>query len=365
MTNQVAKANLLIEARYKLNEIEQRLLLLAILKAREFCDSIEQLTNKELEIHASDYMRIYGVERQTAYDVLKKAVMGLYRAEWCYRFTNAKGVLEVRYERFTQSAVYVEKEATVKFMFSHAIIPYLVELERCFTIYEIEQVANLKSKYSMRLYEMLVQFRSTKKLKISLDELRFRIGLSDNEYETMSNFKKYVLDLAVDQINEHTNLKVKYTQEKKGRVITGFEFTFTEKSNKKEKLVNGDYTISDSQLAMFSSKLSQLHELGQYSKEASYEHYAMRIAKELKNSVEKRAFYKPYLEKLGFKFNFVEAVEPVPTAPIKPQQQAVEVVPAVSVPPVAVAVDMVERQKKADEFLKKLDNLLINKSLQA
>ena len=30
-----------------------------------------------------------------------------------------------------------------------------------------------------------------------------------------------------------------------------------------------------------------------------------------------------------------------------------------------VAVDMVERQKKADEFLKKFDNLLINKSLKA
>jgi hypothetical protein len=175
----------------------------------------------------------------------------------------------------------------------------------------------------------------------------------------MGNFKMRVLDLAVNQINEHTNLKVEYTQKKRGRIIESFEFTFTEKA-KKEKLVNGDYTISESQLIFFSSKLSKMHELSKYSKESNYEHYAMRIAKELKSSVEKRAFYKPYLEKIGFKFNFVEAVEPVPTAPPQ-QQKAVEVVPADPVP----VVDMVERQKKADEFLSNMENLLKNKILKA
>lgn len=358
--NVVGKANLLIESRHELNEIEQRLVLLAIAKARSTGYTVEQLVNKELEIHASDYMKAYNVERQTAYDVLKKAVMGLYEAEWSYRFINKRGALEVRHERFTQSAVYVENEGTVKFMFSYAIIPYLVELEKCFTTYEIKQIANLKSRYSMRLYEFLVQFRSTGKLRITLEELRFRLGLLDTEYATMGNFKMRVLDLAVNQINEHTNLKVEYTQKKRGRIIESFEFTFTEKTNKKEKLVNGDYTITESQLTSFSSQLSKMQELGKYSKESNYEHYAMRIAKELKSSAEKRAFYKPYLEKLGFKFNFVEAVEAVPTAPPQ-QQKAVEVVPADPVP----VVDMVERQKKADEFLSNIENLLKNKILKA
>ena len=357
MNDLIVKGNALIEASHKLNEVEQRLILLAIIKARQVGDTVEQLMNKELEIHASDYMQAFNVDRTTAYRTLKAAVIGLYGAEWGYRYVNNKGNLVVRYERFTQSAEYVENEATVKFMFSYAIIPYLVELEKRFTTYELEQVANLKSKYSMRLYEMLMQFRSTKNLKISLSDLRFRFGLLETEYETMSNFKKYVLDLAVDQINKNTNLKVKYTQKKRGRIIESFEFTFTEKTNKKEKLVNGDYTITDSQLTFFSSKLSEMYELSKYSKESNYEHYAMRIAKELKESAERRAFYKPYLEQLGFKFNYVEAVEPVPTAPPQ-QQKAVEVVPADPVP----VVDMVERQKKADEFLSKFENLLKNKS---
>ena len=60
------------------------------------------------------------------------------------------------------------------------------------------------------------------------------------------------------------------------------------------------------------------------------------------------------------RFNFVEAVEPVPTAP--PQQQKAIEAPAVPAP---VDIDESERQKKADEFLSKIENILKNKSLKA
>lgn len=48
-------------------------------------------------------------------------------------------------------------------------------------------------------------------LDISLDDLRFRFGLLPNECKTMSNFKAYVLDFALKQINEHTDLSATYT----------------------------------------------------------------------------------------------------------------------------------------------------------
>ena len=107
MSKLVVKDNALIEASHKLSESEQRLILLAIVKGREFCDNIEHLRGKELEIHADDYMQAFGVERHAAYESLKKAVMGLYRAEWGYKYINDKGKTVVRYERFTQSAEYV------------------------------------------------------------------------------------------------------------------------------------------------------------------------------------------------------------------------------------------------------------------
>ncbi len=239
MGNLIVKDNALVEASHKLGEVEQRLILLAILKAREVGDTVEQLRGKELIIHAEDYSKTFGISQQMAYHALKKAVMGLYRAEWGYKYINDKGNKVVRYERFTQSAQYVEREGLVSFKFADAIIPMLVELERRFTSYEIEQVAQLSSQYAMRLYEFFMRHFDKKTgtgwLDISLDDLRFRFGLLPSEYKTMSNFKAYVLDFSLKQINEYTDLSATYEQRKKGRSIVGFKFSFKFKAREKEK----------------------------------------------------------------------------------------------------------------------------------
>ena len=233
MGNLIVKDNALITASHKLGEVEQRLILLAILKGREFCDSVEQLKGKELIIHADDYMQTFGVDRSVAYKALKQAVMGLFDAKWGYKYINDKGNKVVRYERFTQSAQYVEGEGTVSFRFADAIIPMLVELEKRFTSYEIEQVAELTSSYAMRLYEFFMQHLNKKTgkgwLDISLDDLRFRFGLLPTEYQAMKDFKKRVLELSLKQINTKTDLSATYTQRKQGRVIVGFRFDFERK----------------------------------------------------------------------------------------------------------------------------------------
>ena len=222
-----------------MGEIEQRLILLAILKAREYCDSVEQLKGKELIIHANDYIQQFGVDKDAGYKSLKKAVLGLFEAKWGYKFINNKGNAEVVYERFTQSAKYIENEATVKFMFADAIIPLLVELEKRFTNYEIEQVAQLSSSYAMRLYEFFMQHLDKKTgkgwLDISLDDLRFRFGLLPTEYKRMCDFKRDVLELSLKQINTKTDLSATYTQRKQGRIIVGFRFEFERKTNAKPK----------------------------------------------------------------------------------------------------------------------------------
>ena len=312
MGNLIVKDNALIEASHKLSESEQRLVLLAILKGREFCDSIEELKDKELIIHAEDYMKAFGVERQSAYESLKKAVLGLFEAKWGYRFVNSKGNIEVAYERFTQSAKYVENEATVKFMFANSIIPMLVELERNFTSYEIEQVANLQSRYAMRLYECLIRFKASKLLNITLDELRFRFGLLDTEYKVMSDFKKRVLDMAVKDINANTDITVSYDQHKQGRTITSFTFKFKQKAKVKTAKVEQDkrdpntldmfVPMTDNQRFAFAKKISRLHEashlaVGQSNQ--SYEVFTEQIAKDLLDN-KKQKIYIPFLRKLGF-----------------------------------------------------------------
>lgn len=309
MGNLVAKSNGFNDSSHRLNEIEQRLVLLAILKAREF-NNIEQLKDKELIIHADDYMRVFKVERSAAYEALKKAVIGLYRAEWGYKFVNAKGNVEVVYERFTQSAKYVENEGSVKFMFANVCVPMLVELEKNFTSYEIEQIANLKSRYSMRFYELLMRFKGTGVLKISYEELRFRLGLLEHEYSTMSNFKQFVLDTAIRQINENTDIFVKYEQQKRGRVITGFTFKFKHKPQKTTKQIekaNEINLLSQKQADFFASKLANDSGFGsKYARSGEdMQAFTSRISQELQRDTGKLKNYMPALAKVGFKAEIV------------------------------------------------------------
>ncbi|MCL1624295.1 replication initiation protein RepM [Moraxella sp. Tifton1] len=239
MGNLIFKDNALIEASHRLGEVEQRLILLAILKARSQCNTIGELQGKTLIIHADDYIQTFNVDKSTAYRVLKKAVLSLFRAEWGYKFVNEKGLTQVAYRRFIQSADYVDDGAVVHFKFADDTVPMLVELERRFTVYEIEQVSKLSSQYAMRLYEFFMRHLDKKTgagwLDISLDDLRFRFGLLPNEYKTMSNFKAHVLNFALKQINENTDLSATYTQKKQGRLIVGFHFEFKKRTTAKSK----------------------------------------------------------------------------------------------------------------------------------
>ncbi|WP_228144136.1 RepB family plasmid replication initiator protein, partial [Acinetobacter baumannii] len=54
-------------------------------------------------------------------------------------------------------------EAVVRLIFAPAIVPLITRLEEQFTKYEIQQISNLTSAYAVRLYEILIAWRSTGK----------------------------------------------------------------------------------------------------------------------------------------------------------------------------------------------------------
>ncbi|MBP0556234.1 replication initiation protein [Mycobacterium tuberculosis] len=107
-----------------------------------------------------------------------------------------------------------------------------------------ERIKGLQSRYAIRLYELLIKWRSVGKTnEISLDELRKHFGLLGDEYMRMHHFKARVLDLAISQINEYTDITAEYEQHKQGRTITGFTFKFKQKA--KSKAVKADNTERD------------------------------------------------------------------------------------------------------------------------
>ena len=129
-----------------------------------------------------------------------------------------------------QSVVYAESDSYIKIKFADEVLPLITMLEKHFTSYELQQVASLKSIHAIRLYELLIQYRTVGKLEISLSDLRLKLGIADGKYPTMNNFKARVLDVGIKQINEHTDITAKYEQVKQGRTIIGFKFSFKQKA---------------------------------------------------------------------------------------------------------------------------------------
>jgi plasmid replication initiation protein len=309
MKELVVKDNALINASYNLDLVEQRLILLAIVEARESGKGID--ANDPLTVHAESYINHFSVHRNTAYQALKDACKDLFARQFSYQEQRPKGVANIT-SRWVSQIAYVDNSATVELIFAPAIIPLVTRLEEQFTSYELKQVSGLSSAYAIRLYEVLIAWRSTGKTPvIELSDFRQKLGVLETEYKRMYDFKKYVLDLAIKQINEHTDITVKVEQHKKGRSVSGFSFKFKQKQQPKiEKPVDPkrdpntpDFFIpmTDAQRHLFAHKLSEMHEMSEYSVGTeSYEDFAKRIAEMLLEPEKFRELY-PILEKAGFR----------------------------------------------------------------
>lgn len=242
----VTKDNSLIGASYSLGVVEQRLIFLAIIEAREQKTLIE--AGGLLRIYAQSYAKQFDVEKHTSYEAMKRAVEGLYEAGFAYsKLDERSGKIGHYKSRWVDKIGYIDDLGCVELVFASDVIPLITRLEARYTEYELKQVVGLQSEYAIRLYELIIQWRSVGKTNpISLMELREKLGLVD-EYKRIEAFKRRVLDLAVKQINEHTDITVEYEQHKNGRVITGFTFRFKLKKDKKRIVaeVAGDDTNND------------------------------------------------------------------------------------------------------------------------
>lgn len=310
MTELVVKDNALIQASYMLDLVEQRLMLLAIMEARETGKGIAP--DSLLQIHAHSYAEHFDVNKETAYAVMKDASKGLFDRYVTYHDKNPKTGKDRSFHcRWVDKIGYEKDTGIVYLRFTHDVVPLITRLEQQFTSYDIEQISSLNSTYAIRLYELLIQWRSVGKTPLfDLQQFRQQLGVEPVQYKTMSNFKKYVLDFAVQQVNEHTDITVKYDQHKQGRTITGFTFNFKVKAKSKNVIRSkGDIDtpdmltvikMTDKQRGAFASKLSQMSELSSYAKQGEdYKQFAKRIETELLDE-KNQIFYIPYLKKLGF-----------------------------------------------------------------
>jgi plasmid replication initiation protein len=124
-------------------------------------------------------------------------------------------------------AQYLKGEAKVQITFSDSVMPYLTQLQGQFTKVIIKNISRLSRSYSIRIYELLQQFRSTGERIISLDDFRSMLDICD-KYQTYKSLNQQLLKPCIDELNLKSDLLVTVETIKKGRTVVALHFRFKE-----------------------------------------------------------------------------------------------------------------------------------------
>jgi len=224
----ITKANYLVEASYSLTLQEQRLILACLSKIDPRSEP-----KKEITLQASEYSELMNIDIKNAHRELQKASQKLYE-----RSIVVKDPDKIEEFRWIQKKIHHQKgEGKIKLFWSDDVLVYIGQLKRRFTTYRLTDVANLSTSYAIRLYELLMQFNSTRQRSISVEDFRSLFHL-DNKYPLFRDLNKRVIKPAVKEINASSNLEVFYSTRKQGKNIVELYFDFQEKKQTQFNFMN-------------------------------------------------------------------------------------------------------------------------------
>ncbi|MDN2291379.1 replication initiation protein, partial [Escherichia coli] len=215
------KSNALVEASYKLTLQEQRFLLLCISRLKSGADAELQ---KTMTITAAEYFDSFpDMGRKNAEVQLQEAIDRLWDRSIILKDDEKRE--EFRWIQYR--AQYAKGEAKARITFSDAVMPYLTQLKGQFTRVVIKNISGLSSSYSIRIYELLQQFRSTGERIIALNDFRSMLGI-ENKYKQFRDLNKILIKPCITELNKKSDLVVTVETIKKGRTVAALHFRFKE-----------------------------------------------------------------------------------------------------------------------------------------
>lgn len=210
----VTKANTLITANYDLSLQEQKLILTLA--------SMVQPTDeefKEYEFKIKDFMTLLGIETQTKYTEIPKITKELMKK--VFEIKEGKDIVQLSW---LSSARYKTGEGLVILKFDSSLKPYMLQLKELYTSYKLENILSLKSKYSLRLFEILKSNQFKKCWQIDLVELRKLLGATEKSYSIYQNVKNRIIIQAQKELKGKTDINFAFEEIKTGRKVTALKF---------------------------------------------------------------------------------------------------------------------------------------------
>lgn len=216
----VNKSNSLITANYDLSLQEQKLILTLASTVQPNDEDF-----KEYEFKIKDFMDLLEIRNKSGYAEIKQMTKNLMRK--VFEIREGKDTIQLAW---FSSVRYREGEGIVILKFDNCLKPYLVQLKEFYTSYKLENILSLKSKYALRLYEIMKCNQFRKSFEIELDEFKRILGITEKSYSVYQNVKNKVVLQAQKELSTKTDISFDFQEIKTGRKVTSIKFFI--KSNK-------------------------------------------------------------------------------------------------------------------------------------
>lgn len=220
-TGLVVKSNALINAMVDMSLQANRFLAFAISLVDRGAD-LATGEPLELEIPVAEFATTFNIPKTYVYKEIEVLADQLQRKIITLQPDQTTTGRRVKLGLITTQE-YMDSEGRVWLTFHKDIVPHVLGLREQFTRYRIKDVYQFTSVHTWRMYEALKQYELIGKREIELDELK-RLTNTVGKYPRPTDFKRFVVDTAIEEINTKSDIMTQYEQKKRGRRITGFLF---------------------------------------------------------------------------------------------------------------------------------------------
>lgn len=182
---------------------------------------------KEYEISVSDFMKslnISDTNREQVIKLCRRLVRQVFEIE-------QKGGDWLAYPIFSKMH-YKHKEQKIAIAFNDEFRPFLLKLKQFTKIQQIKYIKNFESKYAIRFYAFLKDYRKMNQRDFNIEVLSKILELPKSITSSYTRLYEKVLKPAIKEINEKSDLWVSEPEiiGKKGKKITDFRLYFKNKS---------------------------------------------------------------------------------------------------------------------------------------
>ncbi len=322
----ITKSNTLIEAGYDLTFAEHDLMTLAVNKLHK-----EKTGGKQVMISAKEFAAANNVSDNYAYQTLKEAANTLGNKKLKFtlyldltRHTEKEEdkltVIKPNHSHFTtlraeynwlQGISYQDQLGYIILHFSDPLAFLIERTNEAYTKYDYVKTIEFTGCSSKRLYELVKKWQDIRKVPaMSVFEWKEFFGVVD-KYPQISEFKRRVLEPAIEQINKQGEFKLTLRTTKTGRSISHFEIAIKSVKSKFESANSGATasiqqikTLTPIQANKFAKLLANDNNFGgKFARSGeSMNEFINRLSNELQKDAKKIADYLPFLKKCGFKF---------------------------------------------------------------